>query len=138
MYSTHKKQTLPYKDLMEALGFTEISDLESIIIDTIYNGAIQGRLDQRHMQLHIEYAIGRDLAPGELENVAKELDHWCQRIEVVLRDLDERIKQVQEATLANVSTKAEFNRQFETAMDVALSSSMRTDTDTMMSDVRTK
>lgn len=61
---------------MEALQITEQHDLESLVIEAIYSGILNARLDQQQRQLHVEYVMGRDLAPGQLDSLISSLDDW--------------------------------------------------------------
>lgn len=51
-------------------------ELEDLIIDAIYQGLIQGRLDQHSQKLVVEAAMGRDLKPDALEFAAGVLGKW--------------------------------------------------------------
>lgn len=52
-------------------------ELEDLIIDSIYQGVIQGRIDQRNAQLEVLYTIGRDVQPQELDGMMNTLLSWC-------------------------------------------------------------
>lgn len=53
-----------------------IRDLEDLIIDAIYLDIVRGKLDQRHQQFEVEYIMGRDLEPGQLEQLLISLQNW--------------------------------------------------------------
>jgi COP9 signalosome complex subunit 7 len=53
-----------------------IRDLEDLIIDAIYLDILRGKLDQKEQQLEVEYTMGRDLAPGKIENLLAALKDW--------------------------------------------------------------
>lgn len=54
-----------------------IRELEDLIIDGIYLDLIRGKLDQKAQQFEVEYAIGRDLEPGMIEELLGALKDWC-------------------------------------------------------------
>jgi COP9 signalosome complex subunit 7 len=69
-------QILPYAVLLEELQVATIRELEDLIIDAIYLDVLRGKLDQKEQQLEIEYTMGRDLAPGKLQNLLEALQNW--------------------------------------------------------------
>jgi COP9 signalosome complex subunit 7 len=69
-------QVLPYEALLTSLQMPTIRDLEDLIIDAIYLDVIRGKLDQKEQQFEVEYTMGRDLAPGKVENVLTALQAW--------------------------------------------------------------
>ncbi|KAI9599211.1 COP9 complex subunit 7A [Syncephalis fuscata] len=100
-----QRQTLPYPHLLEALHLSELREMESLVIEAIYGGILRGRLDQRSSQLHVDYAMGRDLSPGQLDQLAATLDAWCNRIDDALGGLDQRLAQARDAAKANAESK---------------------------------
>lgn len=58
------------------MDIQDVRELEDLIIDAIYQGVIQGRLDQRKKQLEIEFTMGRDLKPEALDQMISRLDTW--------------------------------------------------------------
>lgn len=51
-------------------------ELEDLIIDAMYQDVLRGRLDQKEQQLEVEYTMGRDLRPGQLEQILSALKDW--------------------------------------------------------------
>ncbi|SPO32593.1 related to cop9 signalosome complex subunit 7a [Ustilago trichophora] len=58
-----QNKSLPYSILKEALGFTEssIRKLEDLIIETIYAGLIQGKLNELQSRFEVHHVQGRDV-----------------------------------------------------------------------------
>jgi len=71
-------QILPYATLQSALDLPSIRALEDVIIDAIYLDIIRGKLDQKQQQFQVEWVMGRDLAPGALEDLLKGLQEWYE------------------------------------------------------------
>lgn len=69
-------QVLPYETLLTSLQMPTIRDLEDLIIDAIYLDVIRGKLDQKEQEFEVEYTMGRDLAPGKVEDVLTALQAW--------------------------------------------------------------
>ncbi len=62
--------------LQKELEISEVRELEDVIIDAIYQGIIQGKLDQKSKHLHVEFAMGRDLKPDSLDYMLSVLTLW--------------------------------------------------------------
>lgn len=63
--------------LLQSLEMPTIRELEDLIIDGIYLDLIRGKLDHKAQQFEVEYAIGRDLEPGMIEELLGALKDWC-------------------------------------------------------------
>jgi COP9 signalosome complex subunit 7 len=61
---------------MRALDMPSVQELEDLIINAIYLDILKGELDQKHTQLEVEYTIGHDLEPGNIESVLDTLKDW--------------------------------------------------------------
>ena len=53
-----------------------IRELEDIIIEAIYQKIILGKLDQKTRALEVEFAIGRDIRPGQIDEMILVLQNW--------------------------------------------------------------
>jgi COP9 signalosome complex subunit 7 len=53
--------------------------LEDLIIDAIYADIVRGKLDQKQQQFEVQYTMGRDLRPGQLEELLEALQDWSVR-----------------------------------------------------------
>ena len=67
---------LPYALLLRSLQIPTIRELEDLIIDGIYLDLMRGKLDQKEQQFEVEYVIGRDLGPGQVEALLSSLQAW--------------------------------------------------------------
>ena len=61
--------------------------LEDLIIDAIYADVVRGKLDQKQQQFEVQYTMGRDLKPGQLEELLEALQDWCARFELPLNSM---------------------------------------------------
>jgi len=68
-----KKAVVPYEDMMQALGISEIRQLEDKIIDCIYNDLIKGRLNQKKKSLHVSSTFGRDVQDSAVDDILSKL-----------------------------------------------------------------
>ena len=92
----HAMQSIPYSTLQEELEIRDLRELEDLIIEAIYAGIIQAKLDQKnakvstvplhflqHMALHllglqleVECFIGRDIKMESIPDMVKKLENW--------------------------------------------------------------
>ncbi|TMW60542.1 hypothetical protein Poli38472_000584 [Pythium oligandrum] len=90
-----KSKIVPYETLMKELDVTTIRELEDILIDTIYSGLVQGKLDQKSKSLIVKYAVGRDTQNADVDLMIEKLTNWqieattiCERINSILSHAD--------------------------------------------------
>jgi len=88
-----KNKALSYDKLHADLDIANVRELEDIIIDCVYLGLIQGKLDQRKKCFEVQSVIGRDLAQGEVEDMIGQLNTWLSSSEGVLKTLEKKIEQ---------------------------------------------
>ncbi|KAJ1527723.1 hypothetical protein ONE63_007682 [Megalurothrips usitatus] len=86
-----KMKCIPYSVLLQELDMKNVRDLEDLIIEAIYSDIIHGKLDQRNSQLELDYAIGRDVQPGDLAKISATLQAWCDACEAVLVCVESQI-----------------------------------------------
>lgn len=89
-----KSRILPYAQLRTYLDITTIRELEDLIIDAMYQDVLKGRLDQKEQQLELEYTMGRDIRPGQLEQLLAALKSWSSQTEQVIDALDTKLTQI--------------------------------------------
>jgi len=84
-------RTIAYKVLLEKLDIPNVRELEDLIIDSLYQGVLVGRLDQQRSQLQVDCAIGRDIRPGQIAHLDKTLLLWCDQSDQLLKAIEEKI-----------------------------------------------
>ncbi|KAG8984120.1 hypothetical protein FRB95_006244 [Tulasnella sp. JGI-2019a] len=89
-----KSRILPYAHLKTYLDIGTMRELEDLIIDAMYQDVLRGRLDQKEQQLEVEYTMGRDLRPGQLEEILAALKDWSQSTAEVIAALDTKLTQI--------------------------------------------
>jgi len=80
---------------MALLEIPSIRALEDLIIDAIYAELIRGKLDQKGQQFEVQYTLGRDLRPGQLEDLLGALRDWSNRTASVLGALDTKLSEIE-------------------------------------------
>lgn len=68
---------LAYDVLQRAVAISSVRELEDLLISLIYDGLLRGKLDQRSNHIEVAHAIGRDVHPDEVAQMAAKLQRWC-------------------------------------------------------------
>ncbi|KAJ7544077.1 hypothetical protein O6H91_09G063900 [Diphasiastrum complanatum] len=86
-------KVLPYDLLMQQLDVSNVRELEDLLInDCMYSGIVRGKLDQCRRCFEVQFAAGRDLRPGQLENMIQTLSNWLMTSENLLLTIQDKIK----------------------------------------------
>ncbi|CAO3702849.1 unnamed protein product [Rhizopus stolonifer] len=106
-------QTIDYDILSRELDIPTVRELEDIIMDAIYKGILQGKLDQHRRQLQVVKAIGRDLGPEQIQETMRALEVWSTQTFGILGMLDAKIDHLKESVQSNEEQKADYSRRLE-------------------------
>jgi len=87
-----KNKFLYYDKLMKDLDVQSVRDLEDLVIDCVYANLLQGKLDQRKKAFEVQWVMGRDLGPNEVNDMLKTVEVWLKNSEQLMTALDEKIK----------------------------------------------
>jgi len=105
-----------------------VRELEDLIIEAIYQKIILGKLDQKTRALEVEFAIGRDIRPGQIDEMILVLQNWsgsplpsllspfcwvlmkiflcrCQNSEKLLKAIDDKLTTAAKAVQQNRKEK---------------------------------
>jgi len=86
-----KDKCIPYSRLLKELDMRNLRELEDLIIDVIYADIVRGKLDQRNSRLEVEYTLGRDIKPADIDIVIQVLQDWTDGCETVLNNIENQI-----------------------------------------------
>jgi COP9 signalosome complex subunit 7 len=93
MTLAESSKVLPYDLLMQQLDISNVRELEDLLInDCMYTGIVRGKLDQRRRCFEVQFAAGRDLRPGQLDNMIATLANWLGNSDNLLLTIQEKIK----------------------------------------------
>lgn len=84
--------------------------LEDLVIQSIYDGVVQARMDQAKGQVEVSRTIGRDVRPEQLADMIAVLQHWSDRSSAVLGAL--------EAASQSISSAQQLAKNGDTAVQV--------------------
>lgn len=80
-YAAEQKQ-LSYDFLMQRLEIPNVRDLEDIIIDSMYGGLLEGKLNQKEKMLVVSFAVARDISPSDIPDMLNTLQTLLNACEV--------------------------------------------------------
>eukprot|EP01132_Coremiostelium_polycephalum_P011222 gene11222-13748_t len=108
-------KVIPYLVLQKELDISNVRELEDLIIDSIYQNIIRGKLDQKNKHLEIEFAIGRDVPPSYLNHMISVLDNWNKTSEDLLNNISALMQYTEKTHEQNRQKRDEFEKQLEIA-----------------------
>ncbi|KAM0934252.1 putative proteasome component (PCI) domain-containing protein [Dioscorea sansibarensis] len=86
-------KVLPYDQLMQEIDVSNVRELEDFLInECMYVGIVRGKLDQLRRCFEVQFAAGRDLRPGQLNNMIQTLTNWVGTSDNLLLTIQEKIK----------------------------------------------
>ncbi|TPX67524.1 hypothetical protein SpCBS45565_g03707 [Spizellomyces sp. 'palustris'] len=106
-------RTLNYDLLLQYLDIPNVRELEDLIIDAIYQDLIRGKLDQQKKCLDVEYAMGRDLQPGQADRILTVLGAWARTSETILTNIDEKIGHITQWNTMHAKEQEEYEKLIE-------------------------
>jgi len=86
------EKSIPYSVLLRELGLDNVRELEDLIIDCMYAAIIKGKLDQKEQRFQVDWAMGRDIRPGQTEEMLKVLSLWSERSETLMKAIQEKVQ----------------------------------------------
>jgi COP9 signalosome complex subunit 7 len=106
-----RNKRLPYTVLLKELGVSNLRELEDLVIEVIYADIIRGKLDQKHQHLEVDYAIGRDIRPGNIAEITAVLEEWCSGCETILKNLETQVKKANERKEHEIKVVAQIEQE---------------------------
>lgn len=98
-----QSKRLAYDVLMQELGLPGVRELEDLLIECMYAGLLQGRLDPETGHVEIFSCAGRDVHPDEIPHMAATLLGWQRNAAGLMTEVSEQLmsfKQQQEMARA--------------------------------------
>jgi len=120
-------KVISYSLLQAQLEIPGIRDIEDLIIDAIYTGIVQGKLDQKSQQFEAEFAMGRDLKPESIEAMISLLQNWSVQSDGLLKTIKENISHANIMDEQEKKHKEEFAKKVESVkstIKIAMESEM--------------
>ncbi|EDV23886.1 uncharacterized protein TRIADDRAFT_57554 [Trichoplax adhaerens] len=108
-----KNKRIPYHELQSQLGINDLRELEDLIIETIYTGIIEGKLDQQEQMFEVDFAISRDVRSDSVDEIINTLETWCNRCDSTLKDLEDEIRKANSVKAEKEAAKNEIKNKIE-------------------------
>lgn len=107
-------RVIPYKTLQEQLDVANVRELEDLIIDSIYQGLLTGKLDQQKSIFLVDETFGRDVRiEQDASEMIKTLDSWVSRSDSLLKTIEERITWANKEAEAAKKHSDEFKKKLD-------------------------
>jgi COP9 signalosome complex subunit 7 len=103
----HSSRRLGYDALFKALDINDGRELEDLIIDTITEGLLSGRMDQRNRTVEVAYAVSRDVQLSDVPQLKNALLAWRDRCQSATQNL----KQLAQTSVSRTQFEAAISRQ---------------------------
>lgn len=108
-----QKAVLMYKDLQSLLEIGSTRQLEDLIIDTIYEGLIKGKIDHKNSCLRVFQSIGRDIRPEEIPSALQKIKNYINQITQIEATANENISYSQSFKTISLIKKEKFDEDFK-------------------------
>ncbi|KAF9131021.1 COP9 signalosome complex subunit 7a [Linnemannia schmuckeri] len=110
---SERVRAIPYAHLLQYLEIDNVRQLEDLIMDAIYQNLINANLDQKLKQVEVHSAMGRDLRPGQAQDMLKVLAEWTKTSEAMLKALSHKMDEVRENYEKEKEAKEAFEKELE-------------------------
>jgi len=87
-----KNKFLFYDKLQKELDVGTVREIEDLVIDCVYANLLSGKLDQRKKAFEVNWVMGRDLGPTEVDDMIRTIDNWIKSSDQLIAVLEEKIK----------------------------------------------
>jgi len=108
-----RARVIPYATLQQHVDVSNVRELEDLIIDSIYQGLLVGKLDQRKSEFQVDETFGRDVRPAEVQQLFHTLDGWASQSDSLLKIIEEKINWAQKENARAKKHKDEFTKQLD-------------------------
>ncbi|KAG0278087.1 hypothetical protein BGZ95_004753 [Linnemannia exigua] len=110
---SERVRAIPYAHLLQYLEIENVRQLEDLIMDAIYQNLINANLDQKLKQVEVHSSMGRDLRPGQAQDMLRVLAEWTKTSEALLQALSTKMTEVRDNYEKEKMAKADFEKNLE-------------------------
>lgn len=105
---------------MAALDLSEVRVLEDMVIDSIYNGLLSAKMDNKQQQLIVDYVSSRDFKAEDADELFAKLKKWHGHIAKVERIIENNLQETASNLRDNERRKERVKKEANKAYEVAL------------------
>ncbi|KAF0975911.1 hypothetical protein FDP41_005238 [Naegleria fowleri] len=106
-----KNRLLKYEDLMKDLDISNVRELEDLLIDCMYQGLLEGKLDQKYKCMEVYETIGRDIKMEDIDQMISILKNWVVSGKEILKGIDSNIEYANNQFKVHNENKKKFEQQ---------------------------
>jgi COP9 signalosome complex subunit 7 len=121
-----KNRVIPYSVLQTELDVSNVRELEDLIIDSIYQGLLTGKLDQAKSEVQVDETFGRDIKGQDVKKLFSTLDNWAASSDSLMKLIEERLTWASKETKRASQHKDDFAKKLE-EMKTAVKAAMEAD-----------
>jgi COP9 signalosome complex subunit 7 len=99
--------------LQQELDLQSVREVEDLLIDCMYQGLINGKLDQKLSSLEVYETIGRDITVNDIDSMISALTKWNSEGKKIMTALEQNTKEAVTAFDINKKHQTEFNDKVE-------------------------
>jgi COP9 signalosome complex subunit 7 len=104
---------LQYEDLLRLLEIGSTRQLEDLIIDSIYEGLIKGKIDHKKSCLRVFECFGRDLRPEMIPKALMKIREYVRKIEKLEEKIEENVNRLRVKKEAESVKREEFEKSYK-------------------------
>lgn len=109
-----RESSVSYAALLPALDLHSARELEALVISAVYAELLDAKLDARNERVEVRgVRSGRDLAPGEGEQVRCTLTAWRDTCDTMVDELQRQVVRLRDRGKEEREQEREFRRQVE-------------------------
>lgn len=108
---------LYYHNLQTILNIASVRELEDLIIDSIYEGLINGKIDHKVSALKVMSSFGRDVRPNKIKDLLGKIGNYVNYIEEIEELIEGQLKSFSDENERAKNRKAEFIEKQSKATD---------------------
>jgi len=109
-----ENRTIQYSLLLDKLNIQSLRELEDLIIECVYQGLLEGKLDQEKHLFQVDQTIGRDIKPQDIDRIISVLIDWQKKSENQLEEINQKIQYSLQNHEEEKKRKKDFEGKIET------------------------
>lgn len=86
-----QQRRLPYSLLLSSLSLSTVRSLEDLVISAVYDGLLDGVLNQKESCLEVRSTIGRDIGPKDVSEMIGQLQQWLESSQTLMSTLSSQL-----------------------------------------------
>lgn len=113
-----ESSVLEYRVLMKELNISSLRELEDMIIESIYEGLIEGKIDHRLEIFQVQSSYGRDVRPDNIPQLLNKLENYVQHIKNIETLIESQIKRTIDVMESNQRSNEDFQKKYSEQKDL--------------------